>query len=71
MTNFAIELYTVQCIGLQMNMRLNTLIPKVETLVSDARIAWKALHGIFAIYKPAAVTYPNTRSSIICRLCEG
>ncbi|KAL6440952.1 hypothetical protein ACFW04_003383 [Cataglyphis niger] len=51
-------------------MKTRTLIPKVERLVSDARIAWKALNGVFAVYKPPAVTYLNVRSTIIHRLCE-
>lgn len=52
-------------------MRLNTLIPNTECRVSDARIAWKALNGVFAIYKPAAVTFPNIRETIIYHLCKG
>ncbi|XP_072753170.1 pseudouridylate synthase TRUB2, mitochondrial isoform X2 [Anoplolepis gracilipes] len=47
-----------------------TLIPKVERLVSDARIAWKVLNGVFAVYKPPVVPYLNTRDTIIYRLCE-
>ena len=52
-------------------MKAKTLIPKVERIVSDARIAWKALNGVFAVYKPPAVTYLNSRDTIIRRLCEG
>ncbi|KMQ94988.1 putative trna pseudouridine synthase 2-like protein [Lasius niger] len=47
-----------------------SLIPKVEHFVSDARIAWKVLNGVFAVYKPSGVTFLNTRDSIIHRLCE-
>jgi len=50
---------------------MNTLAPKVEKFVSDARIAWKALNGVFAVYKPPMVTYLNARDTIIYRLCEG
>lgn len=52
-------------------MGLNTLIPNAECLVSDARIAWKLLNGVFAIYKPAAVTFLNTKETIILHLCKG
>ncbi|KAM0732446.1 Pseudouridylate synthase TRUB2, mitochondrial [Formica fusca] len=51
-------------------MKTRSLIPKVERLVSDARIAWKVLNGVFAVYKPPAVTYLNIRDTIIHRLCE-
>ncbi|XP_029166738.1 mitochondrial mRNA pseudouridine synthase Trub2 [Nylanderia fulva] len=51
-------------------MSRRSLIPKVERLVSDARIAMQALNGVFAVYKPSEVTYYNTRDSIIQRLCE-
>lgn len=50
---------------------MNTLIPRVERYTSDARLAWEALNGIFAVYKPPEVTYFNTRDTIINRLCEG
>lgn len=50
-------------------MNTRTLIPKIKH-VSDARIAWNVLNGVFAIYKPPAVTYLNTRNTIIYRLCE-
>jgi len=52
-------------------MELNSLIPKIKYVVSDARIAWKALNGIFVVYKPPAVTYLNTRDNIIHHLCKG
>nr|XP_012219482.1 PREDICTED: probable tRNA pseudouridine synthase 2 [Linepithema humile] len=48
---------------------MNILIPK-EHVVSDARIAWKALNGIFAICKPSIVTNINTRDTIIYNLCK-
>lgn len=58
--------------GILLNfLRMNTLIPKVTRYTSDARLAWKALNGVFAVYKPPLVTYYNTRDSIIIRLCEG
>lgn len=50
---------------------MSNVIPKVTSYVSDARIAWKVLNGVFAVYKPSAVTYLNTRHTIIHRLCEG
>lgn len=52
-------------------MSKRILIPKVERFVSDARIAWEVLNGVFAVYKPSQVAFLNTRDSIIHRLCEG
>ncbi|XP_011640711.1 mitochondrial mRNA pseudouridine synthase Trub2 [Pogonomyrmex barbatus] len=49
---------------------MNTLTPTVERLVFDSKIAWKALNGVFAVYKPPMVTYLNARDTIIYRLCE-
>lgn len=49
---------------------MNPLIPKVERVVKDAKIAWKALNGVFAVYKPPMVTYLNTRDTLIYRLCK-
>lgn len=49
---------------------MNISIPKVQHVVSDARIAWKALNSIFVIYKPSMVTYYNARDTIIYNLCE-
>jgi len=51
-------------------MKLNTLIPKIHTIF-DAKIAWRMLNGVFAIYKPPGVTYLNTRDIIIQHLCKG
>lgn len=45
-------------------------VPKMKRFVSDARLAWKALNGVLAIYKPPSVTFLNTRDTIIHRLCE-
>ncbi|XP_024878031.1 mitochondrial mRNA pseudouridine synthase Trub2 [Temnothorax curvispinosus] len=49
---------------------MNTLAPKVEKVVFHAKTAWKALNGVFAVYKPPMVTYLNARDTIILRLCE-
>ncbi|XP_012057366.1 PREDICTED: probable tRNA pseudouridine synthase 2 [Atta cephalotes] len=49
---------------------INTLSSKMEKLVFDSRIAWKALNGIIAVYKPPMVTYLGARDTIIHRLCE-
>ncbi|XP_011685358.1 PREDICTED: probable tRNA pseudouridine synthase 2 [Wasmannia auropunctata] len=49
---------------------MNTLTPKVKQCVYDARIAWKALNGVLAVYKPPMVTYFNARDTIIFRICE-
>lgn len=43
----------------------------MECLVSDARTAWKALNGLFAVYKASEVTYLNARDTITHRLCQG
>ena len=43
----------------------------MEKLIFDSRIAWKALNGIIAVYKPPMVTYLDARDTIIHRLCEG
>ncbi|EZA49642.1 hypothetical protein DMN91_006414 [Ooceraea biroi] len=53
-------------------MKLNSLITKhtTECFVSDARVAWKALNGVFAVYKPPGVTFLNARDTILYRLCE-
>lgn len=52
-------------------MKTRALISKVKHVISDARIAWKVLNGVFAIYKPPTVSYLNTRETIIHHLCEG
>lgn len=51
--------------------KTRTLIPKMKRVVSDARIAWQVLNGVFAVYKPPAVSYLNARDTIIYHLCEG
>ncbi|XP_011879289.1 PREDICTED: probable tRNA pseudouridine synthase 2 [Vollenhovia emeryi] len=47
---------------------MTALIQTIKT--SDARIAWKALNGVFAVYKPPLITNLNARDTIIQRLCE-
>ncbi|KAL0104974.1 hypothetical protein PUN28_016543 [Cardiocondyla obscurior] len=49
---------------------MSTLTPTVKQIVYDAKIAWKALNGIFIVHKPPHVTYLNSRDTIIFRLCE-
>lgn len=52
-------------------MKMKMLVPRIKRYVSDAPTAWRALNGVVTIYKPAGVTYLNTRDSIIHRLCKG
>ncbi|XP_032668404.1 mitochondrial mRNA pseudouridine synthase Trub2 isoform X1 [Odontomachus brunneus] len=49
---------------------MNNLIPRVKRYTSNATLAWEALNGVFAVYKPPVVTYCNTRDTIILRLCK-
>ncbi|XP_012538291.1 mitochondrial mRNA pseudouridine synthase Trub2 [Monomorium pharaonis] len=49
---------------------MNAVIPKVKRTVKGAQTAWKALNGVFAVYKPPNVTYLNARDTILYRLCE-
>ena len=43
---------------------------KVQKHVNDARQLYKALNGVFAIYKPAGISFPFMRGTIISKLCK-
>lgn len=39
--------------------------------VTDARQVYKALNGVFVIYKPVAIWYNQISQTIINNLCKG
>lgn len=39
--------------------------------VNDARLVYKALNGVFLVYKPAHLHFNGMRTTIIKNLCKG
>lgn len=50
---------------------MNFTMQKVQKHVNDARQLYKALNGVFVIYKPSGIAFPLMRATIISKLCKG
>lgn len=39
--------------------------------ITDSRLGWEILNGVFLIFKPPGIHYLNVRKTIIQNLCRG